>query len=608
MSSLVSAAVAVYLGLPSHQDVRPNFLPFAPTQPPSVEELTRHLQEQPGIEQFLTKYQQALEKSKKEVVEPHETSRRIATLAALPYLQFVEDQSRSIMGKVKVIALDKLDRVLLVVFPWEMYGYFVPKFQWIGSRTMDWVRWYKERNRDKMAEGGFLTRLEQDDFFSAGRFAHQKAQYFCQALVRSMQMRIFAQHYDEFKQLVPPMSGGVQHFQDEYKKWHRRRASLYQMSYTTLRVRQMQVALKLSLDLTDDPYKLACRRARITFYEHWLNATHSAFYNRTMGEKGLSYLEWAGDKVLDVLDGIGTYFGLQDPSQKPPPFGDCRKTLESALTSDQQDLKTEWAKLTSTPESWDLDAWVLKPANEFEKQHEEKDKKVTPDGFLVQLLTIDHSLTAELLCHAMSNIIPKPPVWPEQGKVIQKYNQLLNQLFNSQKELDVVTLQIIEAMSAKKDKIEQKDLMEFNAQLSRCQGLSQDLYNGIVCLKGSLLKTVLGNFDQQYKGLSTRILNNIARKTFFIITEGALQTDLPDFDTMSREVNQVLSHVNGALKTFNGEVDEGFVVLNSSADTPESPVLTDTPQSWVSFLSQSVISLRGSRSPSSARLEEEVFN
>src|SRR5262249_41441355 len=157
---------------------------------------------------------------------------------------------------------------------------------------------------------------------------------------------------------------------------------------------------------------------------------------------------------------------------------------------DQQDLRTVWAKLTCDSKSWDMDDWVLKPATAFEKRFEDKDNKVTPEGFLVQLLTIDHAVTAERFCHAMSNRIPAPIILTQQLKQVQNYNKFLGELFASQKVIDVTFSGIIDRMYASKDTCKEREFKAFHSHLYQCQRLSEDLYNGIICLKGSLLKSI----------------------------------------------------------------------------------------------------------------------
>lgn len=317
MSSLISAIIAVQVGLPTPQDATPKFLPCVRIESPSIEEVTKHLEGQEDFKDFLRTYKNTLIT---QPLAPVDISDTLKHLASMPSLKVVENYSQQIIEKTKTVVLDKSHLVLVSLLPGEMYDYFVPNLRWIGESFLNSVRRVKALYQDALTEGGFLTRLEQNDFFSAGRLAHQRSQYYCQALFQEIKMSAFVNQSEDYPHLVQPISEGIEHFKKGYQKWYWRRVNLYDMSYTSLQASQMQVRLKLFYSLERDAEQKRDLIKRINTYEHWINATQVAFYNKTMEEKGLSYPEKVLNKTRDFLEATFVQFWLQETSEQPPPL------------------------------------------------------------------------------------------------------------------------------------------------------------------------------------------------------------------------------------------------------------------------------------------------
>ncbi|MBI2706923.1 MAG: hypothetical protein HYX35_01185 [Proteobacteria bacterium] len=566
---VVSMMVATF-GVVTEKDVLPTFFPYQMMPPLSVEEVCEHLQSQPDFMSFMKQYKSFLQ-TRTSPTSQQERNK----LVALPLSGFISSNEQILKDKIFQTVKNQSYRFLREAFPWEMYDVFVPKIEPLGSYLGSGVAWFQRRYRSESSEGKFFRRLENEDYFTAGAMAHYIAQYCSQSLSMEWDLYAFVLDNSTFHPYKKLIRTRVDCLKKMHAQWNGRRLNLYRMNHALLQAREMQLVLKLKAGQANDTDEAADCVTRISDYERLINALQVAFYNQCMEEKGLTLLERIWNRATHFVEKVGVFFSLDEESQTPLEFSTYLSKLVKMV---EEDKKIELRIASVDPQNWDAYDWQLKPPTEFQRrfENEEADTKVTPENFLFNLLVQDNIEIALRFCKLIDQSKVETEIWAKQQKRIGEYSTLLKDLFNKQKEIDdVLTLLRGEAYGQfdkeEKEKVPEKP-SQLYASMRECEDVSLQLFNSMVVLKWSFLKTFKDNFNKE-KGIFQRASSSLTRKTLRMITEGTIWDKTPNFDTSQEEAKRLLADADGVM--FSSKRLLGHVLPTDNIEDVEFVVLTE---------------------------------
>lgn len=580
----IIATVFSALGLITPENVLPTFLPYSTPPSPSEEEVFEPFQNYPDFSSLINQYKSG---SQGNSSTPSQSDDK---LLSLPLSEFISSNEARLKAKVMETLKEGSYRLLRDLFPWETYDFFVPRIVQTVSYLGSGLQWFKKRYRDQLAEGRFLLRLEDEDYFSAGSMAHSRARYFEEALRIARNLYIFIlgnTTFHEYKARILPY---MQYLREMHMKWNDRRLDLYHMNYLLLEARQAQLVLKLKTNqANDDIGEAATYLMRMNLYENYINALQVAFYNKCMNQKGLNGLERIWDTTSRFVERVGTLLGLDETSQThsdPPIY------LQKLTQMLDEDRSISLKPSTIDHENWDLYDWQLKPPNAFERRFEEEKSEGTPtlESYLFNLLVKDEILIALHLCKSVAKPPQENSVWDKQQEEITTYSDHLNKLFAIQKRVDDILRDLGDAAYLKfeggrnqankaPDQPNETDPSTLYASVRECQKLSLLLFNQMVHLKWSLLKKVKDNFNKK-DWVGYRAMDSLKRKGLRLVMEGTIWDDTPKFEDSIKTAKNLLADTEGELQKANrllGRNQQVLVFQGRSDKDPDTIEFVNLP-------------------------------